>query len=114
SNNIELDLQKNTGLIQWKLNVFQNKVHDFIYGHITDVMLDDEGNPGGDFRQRLFEQANATVRGAEGEVEYNTHGMGWNGRVFADNSHGSLDQGGSLPLQPATRVGASVGYRTAV
>jgi len=114
SNNVELDLQKNTGLIQWKLNVFQNKVHDFIYGHITDVMLDDEGNPGDDFRQRLFEQANATVRGAEGEVEYNPHGMGWNGRVFADNSHGSLDQGGSLPLQPATRVGASVGYRTAV
>jgi len=114
SNNIELNLQKNTGLVQWKANVFRNSVKDFVFGHITDVTLDEDGNVGGEFRERLFQQADATIRGAEGEIEYNPHGMGWTGRVFADTSRGKFDDGGSLPLQPATRVGASVGYKTAV
>jgi iron complex outermembrane receptor protein len=113
SNNIELTLQKNTGLIQWKANVFRNSVKDFIYGHITDRLLDDAGEPGGAFRERLFQQADATVRGAEAEVEYNPHNNGWNGRIFADTSRGKFDDSGSLPLQPATRFGASVGYKTA-
>ena len=114
SNNVELTLQKNVGLIQWKVNAFRNNVQNFIYGHITDVMLDDDGNVGGEFRQRLFQQADATIRGAEGEIEYNPHNMGWTGRLFADTSRGKFDDGGSLGLQPATRVGASVGYKTAV
>jgi iron complex outermembrane receptor protein len=35
------------------------------------------------------------------------------GRAFADTSRGSLDNAGSLPLQPATRVGVDLGYRHA-
>jgi iron complex outermembrane receptor protein len=62
-------------------------------------------------RERIFEQANATLHGAEGEVTYNETGAGWSGRVFGDTSRGKLDAGGSLPLQPADRIGASVGYR---
>jgi len=115
SNNIELTLQKNVGLIQWKANVYRNSVKNFIYGHITDVRVDEDGNVGdGEFRQRLFEQADATIRGAEAEIEYNPHNMGWTGRLFADTSRGKFDDGGSLGLQPATRFGASVGYKTAV
>jgi iron complex outermembrane receptor protein len=112
SNNIELNLQKNTGLVQWKVNVFRNSVKNFIYGHITDRMLDDAGEPGGAFRERLFQQADATIRGVEAEIEYNPHNNGWNGRLFADTSRGKFDDDSSLPLQPATRLGASVGYKT--
>jgi iron complex outermembrane receptor protein len=39
--------------------------------------------------------------------------MGWNGRLFADGSRGKLDSGDNLPLQPADRIGASLGYREA-
>jgi iron complex outermembrane receptor protein len=39
--------------------------------------------------------------------------MGLNGRLFADTSHGDLKNSGSLPLQPASRLGATIGYRTA-
>jgi iron complex outermembrane receptor protein len=113
SRNIELSLQKTTGLVRWRANVFRNNVSDFIYGRITDRVLDEDGNPGTEFRQRLFEQAPAHVQGAEAELTYNQVGMGWNGRLFADTSRGELDQGGSLPLQPADRVGAGVGYRQA-
>ena len=111
SRNIELSLQKTTGLVRWKGNLFLNKVHDFIYGNINGKLVDDAGNPGDELRERIFEQADASVRGAEAELTYNQSGQGITGRLFADTSRGKLDQGGSLPLQPATRFGADVGYR---
>ncbi|WP_426337912.1 TonB-dependent receptor [Pseudoduganella sp. S-14] len=113
SRNIEFSLQKTAGLIRWKANLFHNSISDFIYGHVTGRTLDEEGNDGGEFRERLFSQGDATVRGAEAEIEYNPLAMGLNGRLFADTSHGDLKDSGSLPLQPASRVGATIGYRTA-
>jgi len=111
SRNIELTVQKTAGLVRWKANLFRNKVKDFIYGNVTGNLLDEEGNPGDELRERIFEQGNATVRGAEAELEYNPFGAGLSGRVFADTSRGKLDGAGNLPLQPATRVGVSAGYK---
>ncbi|MFC5548401.1 TonB-dependent receptor [Massilia aerilata] len=115
SRNIELSVQKTSGLLRWKANLFRNNVSDFIYGHITGVELDEDGNPaaGNGFRQRLFQQAPAHIQGVEAELTWNQTGMGWNGRLFADGSRGKLDIGENLPLQPADRVGASLGYRQA-
>ena len=112
SRNIELSLQKTTGLVRWKANVFQNAVDDFIYGNIDGSLVDEDGSVGGTLRQRIYQQADASIRGAEAELTYNQHGMGWSGRAFADTSRGKLDGGGSLPLQPATRVGIDAGYRS--
>lgn len=111
SRNVELSLQKTTGLVRWKGNVFLNQVKDFVYGNINGNLVDEEGNPGDELRERIFEQADASVRGAEAEVTYNQHGQGMTARLFADTSRGKLDSGASLPLQPATRVGFDVGYR---
>ena len=113
SRNIELSLQKTSGLLRWKANLFRNNVADFIYGHIGGLTLDEDGNPGGEFRQRLFQQAPAHIQGVEAELTWNQTGMGWNGRLFADGSRGKLDLGENLPLQPADRIGASIGYRQA-
>lgn len=111
SRNLELSMQKTSGLVRWRANLFRNNVSNFIYGNITGLTLDDDGNPGGDFRQRLFQQADAHVQGGEAELSYNQTGAGWSGRLFADRSRGYLNGGGSLPLQPADRFGAEVGYR---
>lgn len=111
SRNIELTAQKTTGLVRWKANVFENHVKDFIFGHITGRLLDEEGNPGDELRERIFEQADARIRGAEAELTYNQSGQGWSARLFTDTSRGSLDNGGNLPLQAAARVGASAAYR---
>lgn len=113
SRNIELSVQKTGGPLRWKANLFENRVKDYVFGHITGVMLDEDGNPGGALRERLFEQADATIRGAEAELSYNQSGPGWSGRLFGDTSRGSLDNGGNLPLQPAARVGISAGYKLA-
>ncbi|NHZ93120.1 TonB-dependent receptor [Massilia sp. CCM 8733] len=112
SRNIELSLQKVSGLVRWKANVFQNKVKDFIYGNINGNLVDEEGNPGEELLQRIYQQADASIRGAEAEVTYNQHGEGLSLRGFADTSRGKLDHGGSLPLQPATRIGFDAGYRS--
>jgi iron complex outermembrane receptor protein len=111
SRNIELSVQKTAGKVRWKANVFHNSISDFIFGHVTGRMVDDEGHAGDELRERVFSQGDATVRGVEGEIEYNPHAQGLNGRLFADTSRGELKGAGSLPLQPATRFGATIGYR---
>ena len=113
SHNLELTLQKTEGLVRWKGNLFQNKVSNYIYGR-TNGQVDEEGNAdaGGEFTQRFWSQGNATIRGAEVEVSYNWNGDGFAARTFADTSRGSLDNQGSLPLQPATRYGLELAYRT--
>lgn len=111
SRNLELTLQKTTGLVRWKANIFQNRVKNFVYGQITGNLFDDEGNPGDELSERIYSQADATIRGAEAEVTYNTRGQGVSGRMFADTSRGRLDGAGNLPLQPTTRIGVDVGYR---
>ncbi|NDP58481.1 MAG: TonB-dependent receptor, partial [Oxalobacteraceae bacterium] len=112
SRNVELTLQKNTGLIRWKTNVFQTRAKNFVYGQIAGKLVDDEGNPGGTLKERIFSQAPATIRGAEAEITYNAHGEGVSLRAFADTSRGSLADAGSLPLQPASRFGGDIGYKT--
>jgi iron complex outermembrane receptor protein len=113
SHNIELTLQKTEGLVRWKGNLFHNKVNNYIYGR-TNGQVDEAGNadPAGEFTQRFWSQGDATIRGAEAEVTYNWSGEGMSGRVFADTSRGTLDNLGSLPLQPSTRYGFELGYKT--
>lgn len=113
SHNIELSLQKTEGLVRWKTNLYRNKVNNYIYGR-TNGQVDDQGNadPNGEFTQRFWSQGDATIRGAEAEVTYNWNGQGGSARVFADTSRGSLDSQGNLPLQPATRYGLEVAYKT--
>lgn len=114
SRNVELSFHKTRGLVRWQANLFQNRVRDFIYGEVSDTLLDDGGNPGDELRERTFRQANATIRGAEAEISWNQHNEGLSLRAFADMSRGSLDEAGSLPLQPAKRLGGEVGYKQGV
>lgn len=111
SRNIELSLQKTEGLVRWKANVFENRVKNFVYGRTDGTKVDETGTATGDFLLRKWSQADATIRGAEGEVSYNLHGEGVSLRAFADTSRGTLDNAGNLPLQPATRFGLDAGYR---
>ena len=108
SHNIELTVQKTTGLLRWKANLFENKVKDFVYGRVTGVLVEEDGEQ---LRERIFEQADARIRGAEAEIGYNQLGQGLSMRAFADRSRGKLERGGSLPLQPASRVGFDLGYK---
>lgn len=113
SRNLELTLQKTQGTVRWKLNLFENKARDFIYGRQDGSTVDEDGldDPDGEFTRRFWAQERATIRGAEAEWSINLRGEGPSLRVFADTSRGKLDNAGNLPLQPATRAGIDAGYR---
>jgi len=115
SKNFEFALQKTSGLWHGKVNLFINKVNNYVYGEIDGLQVNEEGehDAEGEFTQRFWKQAAATIRGGEAELAYNQLGEGFSFRTFADTSHGSLDQRGVLPLQPANRVGLDFGYRHA-
>ncbi len=104
SRNVELSLQKSDDDLRWKANAYRNRINNFIYGSIST------GTHGLDF-DRDFAQADATVQGIEAEVAYRRNQPGLSGRVFVDTSRGTLDGIGNLPLQPASRIGLSLGYR---
>lgn len=111
SRNVELSLQKSAGLWRWQGNLFQNKVKNFVYGEIDGTLLGEDGQSGDALRRRQFRQAGATIRGAEAELSYRLGHDGLSWHAFADRSRGSLDGAGSLPLQPATRLGGDINYR---
>nr|WP_315477160.1 TonB-dependent receptor [uncultured Undibacterium sp.] len=113
SRNLELALQKTSGLWHGKVNLFINKVGNYVYGEIDGLQVNEDGehDVDGEFTQRFWKQAAATIRGGEAELAYNQLGEGFSFRTFADTSRGNLDQRGILPLQPANRVGLDFGYR---
>ncbi len=113
SQTLELNLGQENQRANWKASVYQSRIRNYIFGRLTGAMLDENGAPGGDFAERIYSQADATVRGAELQAAYNRRGQGFSLSGFADVSRGEFDAGGNLPLQPAARVGAELGYRRA-
>lgn len=107
----ELSLQKTSGLVRWKANLFHTRVDNFIYGALTGQQLDEDGVAGGDLNERISRQAQASLHGAELEGSYNANGPGLSLRAFADTSRGRFTNAGNLPLQPASRIGLEAGYR---
>jgi iron complex outermembrane receptor protein len=105
SNHFELGYRKNKGLLQGKLNLYQSYVNNYIYTQYTGAE-DLES----DFPVRQYLQSNAILKGVESEITYNLNGDGFSGRFFGDYSEGNLNQGGYLPLQPATRIGSSLNF----
>jgi iron complex outermembrane receptor protein len=105
ASHIELGWRKLTGLVQAKVNLYQEHINNFIYALYTGAKDTDTG-----YSVRQFSQGNAKIQGAESEITYNLGGEGVFAKAFGDLSQGTLEQGGYLPLQPATRIGGSIGY----
>jgi len=112
SQNIDLSLQKTEDRLRWKGNLFQNRISDFVFGRLEAV---DPLDPQYDGMSvlRTFSQADATIRGYELDASYNLYEYGWFGRAFTDDSRGTLNNLGYLPLQPVRRMGATIGYQDA-
>ena len=110
SHNLELNIQKTLGKVKGKVNVYLNKFNNYIYGYYLPGEYagaeDDEL-----FNVVQYQQAAATIKGAEGELTYNWGNVGSGARLFADASQGTFDAGGNLPLQPAPRVGVQVAHQ---
>ena len=108
SHNLEYTIQKTTGYIQGKVNVYANKFTNYIYGYYTGAYSSTDAYT--NYPVVVSQQANATIKGLEGELTHNWRQSGIGGRLFGDVSQGTFDSGGNLPLQPAPRLGAEVAY----
>ncbi len=112
SRNLEVNMQKTIGLLRGKASVYQNMFSNYIYGFYTGAYSPSNEN----FSVVQSSQANATIRGAEGELTYNWNQKGVAGRIFGDASYGTFNGGGqisgNLPLQPAPRMGLELAHRT--
>ena len=107
SHNLELNIQKTSGLLRGKASVYANRFNNYIYGYYTGQSVPDAG----DFSVVVAQQASATINGIEGELTYNWRQHGVGGRLFGDASQGTFDAGGNLPLQPAPRIGAEIAHQ---
>ncbi|QWE17452.1 TonB-dependent receptor [Polynucleobacter sp. AP-Nino-20-G2] len=111
SHNLELNLQKTSGLVRAKASVYANRFNNYIYGYYTGSYINNPGQEGNGFNVVSAQQAGATIKGIEGELTYNWNQTGLGGRVFGDASQGTFDAGGNLPLQPAPRLGAEIAHQ---
>ena len=107
SHNVELSFQKTLGLLKSKASVYRNQFNNYIYGFYTGAYSQANSN----FSVVQASQANASIRGAEGELTYNWNETGVGGRIFGDISQGTFNAGGNLPLQPAPRLGSELAYQ---
>ena len=93
---IDLGLRKTAGDTTFGLNVYRNRVKDYIYGRTLDEV---------DGLQLLqYSQADATFTGLEGQVRQRlTRNVGVT--LFGDLVRAQLASGGNLPRIPSARAG---------
>ncbi len=106
ANNIDLTWRKAGAGMRWTLNLFYNRVNDFIYLDNTGMEID--ALPVAEYRQ-----ADAVLKGYEAEVVFPLlaeEGRSLDLRVFSDQTRGTLVDGGNLPRIPPRRVGAGIDY----
>lgn len=105
SQNIEIGLRKHTGNVSGELNVFYNKISDYIF--LSDI---------GEFEETIISrylQQDATFSGIEGEVTFPfaiSDARHFDLTLFADYVRAEFDAGGNVPRIPPMRLGAEIGY----
>ncbi len=117
SRNLDLTLRRTEGEVQWKVNVFANRVRDYIYAASRDAngdgvadVVNDQGelDPAGGLLYQQFTQGDARFHGVEAEARWQPEGSPWGVRIFGDSVRGRLEAGGNLPRMSPSRFGASL------
>ena len=120
SRNIDLGIGKSTGTSRWKLNLFHNRIRDYVFAASEDIdgdgeadRVDEEGtlDPDGEFLVQRFTQARATFRGVEVEWSLRSQDGRLGTRIFGDVVRARLRDGANLPRIAPARVGAEADSR---
>jgi len=120
SNNFDLALQKTTGIVKGKVNLFYNHINDFIFQHSRDSdhdgiadrmnaegMLDRQGS----FLIQDFTQSRAKFYGTEAEAIISLLPDTLNLRLFTDIVYGQLRHNENIPRLTPQRFGLDLDYR---
>lgn len=120
SNNFDIALQKTTGIVTGKVNVFYNHVNDYIFQQSRDSNNDgfadrvnDEGvlDNNGTFLVQDYAQTRAKFYGLEAEAIVALLPEMLNLRLFTDIVYGKLKDNGNIPRLTPQRFGFDVDFR---
>lgn len=120
SNNFDIALQKTTGTITGKVNLFYNHINDYIFQRSRDSngdgfadRVNDEGllDRHGAFLVQDFSQTRAKFYGVEAEAIVALLPDTLNLRLFTDIVYGKLKDNGSIPRMTPQRFGFDLDYR---
>ena len=120
SNNIDLALRKTAGPVKWKVNVFHNRISDYIFERSIDAdgdgqadQVDETGtpDPNGDYLVQNITQASARFYGLEAEAIFTLLPDRLDLRLFTDAVRGKVD-GGNAPRTPPQRFGLQLDHKT--
>lgn len=112
SRNLDLTLAKTRGAVQWKVNIFSNRMRNYIFGRNVDedgdglpdrVNTEGELEPDGELLLQRLGQADARFTGYEAEVAVQNES--WKLRAFTDRVRARLSAGGNLPRISPGRFG---------
>lgn len=112
SNNIDLALKKTAGAVKWKVNVFHNRISDYIF----ERSVDDNGNGVADtdtdngYLLQNVAQTGARFYGAEAEVTFTLLPDTLDLRLFTDTVRGKVDDG-NAPRTPPQRFGLQLDHK---
>lgn len=120
SSNIDLSVRKTDGPFQWKVNLYANRISNFIYQQSRDVdgngvadRVDEDGllDDSGGFLIQDFAQTKARLRGIEAELLFGLIPDKLNLRLFTDLTRATLADGSNVPRIPPQRTGLELRYK---
>lgn len=119
SNNFDVALQKTTGRITGRVNLFYNHINDYIFQQSRDSnndgiadRVDDEGivEINGSFLVQDFSQTRARFYGLEAEANIALLPDTVNLRLFMDTVYGKLKDNGNIPRITPQRFGFDLNF----
>jgi len=119
SNNFDVALQKTTGRITGRVNLFYNHINDYIFQQSRDSnndgvadRVDDEGivEINGPFLVQDFSQTRARFYGLEAEANIALLPDTVNLRLFTDTVYGKLKDNGNIPRITPQRFGFDLNF----
>lgn len=119
ANNIDLALRKTAGAVKWKVNVFHNRISNYIFERSADTdgdgvadRVDDTGalDPSGEFLAQNIAQTGARFYGAEAEAIFTLLPGAFDLRLFTDTVRGKLSSG-NVPRIPPQRFGLQLDHK---
>lgn len=117
SQHAELALRKTDGPVRFKLNVFENRFKDYIYGFFdgsTKDIIGEDGEVEASLSVLQYAQDDAKLRGAEAELSFGDK-TGPQARLWADTVRAKLtsgvNSGQNLPRMAPSRFGGELGWK---
>ncbi|MCH9638880.1 MAG: TonB-dependent receptor, partial [Betaproteobacteria bacterium] len=120
SNNFDLSLQKTSGLIQGRVNLFYNHINNYIFQQsrdsngdgLADRVNDEEMlDINGSFLVQDFSQTRARFYGVEAEATVALIPDVLDLRIFTDIVYADLKNNGNIPRITPQRFGVDLDYR---